>query len=197
MTLLTAHAYCIAGPSGPASRCWRSQVPMSQIVDRSANIVAGRYAYTDDLLRLEECVDGGSPPSWPASPSPVRLANWRGYVRAHPDQRYASYIYSGLATGFRIGFNWRSTSLRPSLRNHPSAFENRDQVRDYILEEREAGHLVGPLDQSFLPRVHCSPIGLVLKSRPNQWRMIADLSYPTGHIVNDGINSELASISYG
>ena len=169
---------------------------MSQIVDRSANIVAGRYAFTDDLLRLEECVDSGNPPTWPTSPSPVRLANWRGYMRAHPDQRYASYIYSGLATGFRVDFDRRSTTLRPSSRNHPSAFENRDQVRGYISEERGEGRLVGPLDQSLLPQVHNSPIGLVPKSQPNQWRMIVDLSYPNGHSVNDGIDRELASLSY-
>ena len=77
------------------------------------------------------------------------------------------------------------------MRNHPSAFENRDQVWGYIEAERNAGHLVGPLQQ-----LHTSPIGLVPKSEPNQRRMIVDLSSPFGHSVNIGISSELSSLSY-
>ena len=41
-----------------------------------------------------------------------------------------------------------------------------------------------------------SPAGLIPKSEPNQWRLIVDLSYPCGHSINDGISSELASVSY-
>ena len=41
-----------------------------------------------------------------------------------------------------------------------------------------------------------SPVGLVPKSEPNQWRLIVDLSYPHGHSINDGIPNELASVSY-
>ena len=38
--------------------------------------------------------------------------------------------------------------------------------------------------------------GLIPKSEPNQWRLIVDLSYPHCHSINDGISSELASVSY-
>ena len=44
--------------------------------------------------------------------------------------------------------------------------------------------------------VHTSPIGLVPKSEPNQWGLIVDLSFPFRHSINDGISSELSSISY-
>ena len=62
--------------------------------------------------------------------------------------------------------------------------------------ERNAGHLVGPLQQPSLPLLHTSPLGLVPKSEPNQWRMIVDLSFLFGHSVNDGISSKLSSIAY-
>ena len=163
---------------------------------RSANIIAGRYAYTEDLLMLDNCVDTGAPPTWPPAPTPLRLTNWQEFIVAHPDRRYAEYIYRGLSSGFRIGFNRESVSLRSSVRNHPSAFENGSQVHDYIEAEREAGRLIGPLSQPLLPLVHTSPIGLIPKSEPNQWRMIVDLSYPFKNSVNDGISSELASLSY-
>ena len=195
-SLFISRVCCIAGLLGFTSLHRGSQAPLSQAVQKATNILGGRYAYTGDLLRLDESIDEGRPLSWPTSPSPIKLTNWREYLRVHPDRRFASYIYSGLSAGFRIGFNRHCTDLRPSLRNHPSAFENSGHVWGFILAEREAGRLVGPLDHYLLPRVHTSPIGLVPKSQPNQWRMIVDLSYPTGQSVNDGIDSKLASISY-
>ena len=44
--------------------------------------------------------------------------------------------------------------------------------------------------------VHCSPIGLIPKSQPGQWRMIVDLSYPRGASVNDSISSSFCSVVY-
>ena len=44
--------------------------------------------------------------------------------------------------------------------------------------------------------MHISPIGLVPKSSPGQWRMIVDLSFPRASSVNDGIHSAVASVSY-
>ena len=45
-------------------------------------------------------------------------------------------------------------------------------------------------------RVHISPIGLMHKSTPGQWRMIVDLSFPRACSVNDGIDSAVASVTY-
>ena len=147
-------------------------------------------------MRLNECTDVRAPPSWPVPSSSLHLANWMQFILAHPDQMYASYVHTGLACGFRIGFDRHSVTLHSPVRNHPSARENRDQVRGYIEAERNAGRLVGPLQQPGLALLHTSPIGLVPKSEPNQWRMIVDLSFPGGHSVNDGISCELSSLSY-
>ena len=147
-------------------------------------------------MQLDRCTDGDNPLTLPTSSSPIRLANWMQFILAHPDHRYATYVYSGLSTGFRIGYDRQTTTLQPSWRNHPSAFENRATVRDYIEAERKAGRLVGPLHRSLLPVVHTSPIGLVPKSEPDHWRLIVDLSFPFRHSVNDGISSEWSSISY-
>ena len=44
---------------------------------------------------------------------------------------------------------------------------------------------------------HVSPFGVIpKKSKPEKWRLIIDLSTPTGHSVNDGIEKELCSLSY-
>ena len=147
-------------------------------------------------MQLDRFIDASNPPLWSVPPSPLCLANWTEFIAAHPDQEYASYVQTGLLSGFRIGFDRLSVPLQSSTRNHPSACENEGQVRGYIAAEREAGRLVGPQCQSDLTGIHTSPIGLVPKSEPNQWRMIVDLSFPFGRSVNDGISSTLASVSY-
>ncbi len=96
-------------------------VLMSQITLKAANIATGRYVYTEDLLRLEECTDINHPISCPSCPS---LSSWMEFVLAHPDHRFASYIYSGLSTGFRIGFYRQASTLQSTARNHPSASKN-------------------------------------------------------------------------
>lgn len=159
--------------------------------------MAGRYIYTDDLLKLEQCIDSSNPVSWPVGPSPICLGNWREVLSSHPDRGFAAYIYSGFHSGFRIGFNRQGPALRISSRNHPSASANRATVRDYIQAEKEAGRLVGPIANHVARLVHTSPIGLVPKSNQvDKWRMIVDLSSPRDHSVNDGISQELASITY-
>ena len=57
--------------------------------------------------------------------------------------------------------------------------------------------MVGPLPTAMTDVVHCSPTGLVPKGRESgQWRMIVDLSYPSGRSVNDGIAPPLCSLKY-
>ena len=118
------------------------------------------------------------------------------FLRSHPDHLFASYIFNGLSTGFHIGHNRQGPPLKSASRNHPSAVANTGIVREYIAGELEAGRLVGPLQQSILPLVHTSPLGLVPKHQSNRWRTIVDLSAPRGHSVNDSISRELSSISY-
>lgn len=130
------------------------------------------------------------------SPSPICLSNWMEFVLMHPDHSFASYTHTGLSTGFHIGFNRHATILRSTAKNHHSASENTVVVRDYIKAKTELGHLVGPLPRSSLPLAHTSPIDLVPMSQTNQWCMIVDISSPLHHSVNDGISSELSSVSY-
>ena len=45
--------------------------------------------------------------------------------------------------------------------------------------------------------VHTSPIGVIpKKNKPGKWRLIVDLSVLQGFSVNDGISTELSSLSY-
>ena len=102
-----------------------------------------------------------------------------------------------MAIGFHVGYQATGASLRSSLRNHPSSLANQRVVTDYITQEVAAGRMVGPLSESVGGAVHCSPIGLVPKGRnTGQWRMIVDLSHPSGRSVNDSISPLLCSLRY-
>lgn len=57
--------------------------------------------------------------------------------------------------------------------------------------------MVGPVTGGLKDYVHCSPIGLVPKGQDSgRWRMIVDLSAPSGRSVNDGIAEDYCSVKY-
>ena len=164
---------------------------------KAANIVAGKYKYMEDLASFEQCIGEVCPVQWPLCPSPIAISNWTVPLLAHPDQRFAAYIHSGLSQGFRIGVDRRGPVLRTAPKNHPSALAKKSKVEEYILGEVEAGRMVGPIGKHLGALVHSSPIGLVPKSHQvDKFRMIVDLSSPRGHSTNDSISKELSSIMY-
>ena len=124
-----------------------------------ANIVDGQYVYIEDLTMLEQCMGRDLITSWPICPSPIRLAGWMEFVFVHPDHRFASYIYSGLASAFRMGFDQHTTKMRLATRNHPTASKNTGVVRDYIRVEVRAGHL-RPFYTSKMMRVSAHSAGV-------------------------------------
>jgi len=77
--------------------------------------------------------------------------------------------------GYSGVFEWVSL-VEACSSNHRSAVASREVVKMYLDAECVAGRLVGPFSLTDLQAVHISPIGLVPKSQPNQWRLIVDLS---------------------
>ena len=66
-------------------------------------------------------------------------------------------------------------------------------VSEYIANEVAQGKL-RPSESS---SVHVSPMGLIPKSnQPGKFRLICDLSAPSGNSVNDGVSPELCSLKY-
>ena len=58
------------------------------------------------------------------------------------------------------------------------------------------GRIAGPFDHRPLPTLRVSPIGLVPKKEPNEFRLIHHLSYPLGSSVNDYIDRQHCSVQY-
>ena len=162
-----------------------------------ANIIQGRYRYIDDLVQLATVSTHSPVYPWPRYHTPIQLQNLSPFLACHPDQAFASYIYNGLTAGFRIGFGQESTRLRSRDSNHPSSLSNRAVVEERITAEVASDRLYGPLPNYLTPQVHVSPLGLVPKAhQTNKWRLIVDLSCPTGGSINDGIAPSLCSLRY-
>ena len=71
-------------------------------------------------------------------------------------------------------------------------------IRDYLASEEWLGriHRLSPQDLSTLPLIQVNPFGVIPKChRPNKWRLVVDLSSPTGKSVNDAIDRDLCLIA--
>ena len=66
------------------------------------------YEYTRDLVALDRCqspeVDRVAKELYSGVATPLRVDEWATLLEAHPDRQFVQYILSGIANGFRIGF---------------------------------------------------------------------------------------------
>ena len=68
---------------------------------------------------------------------------------------------------------------------------------EYLSEEVAQHRVAGPFHISAVPKIHISRFGVIPKNHKlDKWRLIVDLSYPTGHSVNDGIPTHLCRLTY-
>ena len=132
-----------------------------------------------------------NPHSLSVLPRPI-LA-WEPYLTSHPDQRFAAFLRRGLSGGFHIGFT-AGSPLKAANGNMGSVAANPATVSRYIENEVAAGRLA-PVNPSAVS--HISPMGIIPKpNQPGKFRLIVDLSAPQGACVNEGISSDLCSLSY-
>ncbi len=77
-----------------------------------------------------------------------------------------------------------------------SALTNPGPVEEYLAKELRNGRIT-ELCPSESAGVVVSRFGVIQKrGQTNKWRLILDLSYPSGSSVNDGISRELSSLHY-
>ena len=70
-------------------------------------------------------------------------------------------------------------------------------VEDYLKEECAQGRIIRMGMPEAVEGLHFSPFGVIPKGQQTgKWQLIVDLSFPHGRSVNDGINSELCTLSY-
>ena len=131
--------------------------------------------------------------------TPLRAEAWQTMLADHPDRQLVEWMTRGIRQGFRVGYQGDPGELKQARQNLSSVMLHPEVVRGYLDKEREAGRVVavGSAEQAEALGVHCSPFGVIpKKGKTGRWRLIVDLSSPTGGSVNDGIRTELSSLSY-
>lgn len=104
------------------------------------------------------------------------------------------YLVNGFTFGFRVGFvGERHASQSPNLK---SALEQPQIVLNKLTKECEAGRIIGPFSCPPFQNLVCSPLGIVPKKDPSEFRLIQHLSYPPGTSVNDHIPDANSSVRY-
>lgn len=169
------------------------------LVGRSAVVdAAGKYCYGQALEAISRCrgrVLNPLPEVACRVVSPLQPSAWRDELCGFPDKRLTSFLMEGMQHGFRIGFRRGEVALSSTRRNMLSAEMNPEVVESYLAREVELGRVIGPLPSG--TTVHVSRFGVIPKNRqPGKWRLIVDLSAPERRSVNDGISSDLCSLSY-
>ena len=86
---------------------------------------------------------------------------------------------------------------RSSYKNLISTITNPTAVDAKLDKEIELGRIVGPFDNRPFSVFHISPVGLIPKKLPGEFRLIHHLSFPEGHSINSHISKIMSSVHYG
>lgn len=126
-------------------------------------------------------------------PTPVNLNNLRSLIEGYDEQK-SKCLINCFEQRFRI-YSDIACSVFDAL-NLVSANQNPNIVDIKLQKELDADRIAGPFVNPPMDHLVVSPLGIVPKTLPGEYRMIHHLSYPKGHSVNDGIDPEFSSVSY-
>ena len=94
-----------------------------------------------------------------------------------------------LRYGFPLDFN-RDCHLKTDKQNHASAIKYPGYIKAYLQEEIAHGAILGPFTDSPIVETHHSPFMSRDKPGSKNHRVIIDLSWPKGNLVNDSIHKD-------
>ena len=128
-----------------------------------------------------------------ALPTPVKINRLlpllQGYV-----VKVVLMLFEGFTYGFPLHFEGSHTSFCST--NLISANQNPGVVSSKLDKEIVAGRIAGPFSHPPFFNFRVSPLGVVHKKVPGEFRLIHHLSFPHGASINDGISSEHTTVSY-
>ena len=126
--------------------------------------------------------------------SPINTTALANEMKDYPFDDEKALLLDGFRFGFRIPYH--GPREKRLSKNHGSALKQPDIIWKKLQEEISLGRVAGPFDVIPLQNLIVSPIGLVPKSNPGEYRLIFDLSYPQGESINSGISREDSAVSY-
>ena len=123
--------------------------------------------------------------------TPIKLDRLKHFLTGYSDKEFLVY---GFQRGFHLGYTGPRSALKAS--NLKSCKDLPNIVHAKISKEVSLGRVKGPFPQQPFPVMKISPIGIVPKKAPGEYRLIHHLSYPKGKSVNDFIDKTFASVHY-
>ena len=108
------------------------------------------------------------------------------------DPRLTQFLIDGFSFGFHVGFV--GTSQLRLASNLCSAKDQPEILAAKLEKEWCAGRIVGPFSRPPFDNFISSPLGVVPKKTPGEFRIIHHLSYPDGSSVNDFILDQFSSV---
>ena len=125
--------------------------------------------------------------------TPVRVARLECLLHCY-EQHKKHFLVDGFRCGFRVNFvGDRLPYESPNLK---SVLDQPDIARIKLRKECDAGRIVGPFRTPPFADFRTSPLGVVPKKDPSEFRLIHHLSYPKGNSVNDAIPDYCSSVKY-
>ena len=125
--------------------------------------------------------------------TPLIYPAWQARLEFCDDPK-AEWVLDGIRNGFRVGY--MGGHLISTVENMPYACAHDHIVVEYLAKELKRGSIAGLFSAPPVHELHFNRFGLVPKSEPGQWRMIINLSFPSGFSVNDGIPDSEAHIKF-
>ena len=127
------------------------------------------------------------------SRTPLHAFTLMDELATHPNQNFVHELIHNIQHGCSIGYN--GPQFSHCSKNLPSAYQQPLILDNALLQECNAGRILGPFDTPPLPDFRCSGLRLVPK-HDGGWRTIYHLSAPHGNSINDYINPEDYTLSY-
>ena len=123
----------------------------------------------------------------------IKTDKLQTYLEGYPP-RSRQYLIEGFRFGFSIDYvGHRSNFVSKNLL---SASTNPKAVDEKLAKEIQLGRIVGPFDGHPFPVFHVSPLGLIPKKVPGEFRLIHHLSFPERKSINSHIQQIASSVHY-
>ncbi len=128
------------------------------------------------------------------APTPINYQILSKWLMDYPNQQASERLLHGFRFGFPLNYRGpRYFRESPPLQ---SAVKQPDITLNKISKEISAGRMAGPFSKPPFSCLQCSPIGLVPKKTPGEYRLIHHLSFPEGESINDWIPREMCKVVY-
>ena len=126
--------------------------------------------------------------------SPLSTIMIENCLEDYPDFKTKQELIGGLKFDFKLEYT--GPRIPTSCSNSKSVLQNGKAVGGKLSKEITLGRISGPFLSPPFPTFRSSPLALIPKSVPGEYRLILNLSYPPEKSVNDFIDKEYCTVRY-